>query len=103
MIETMEDAPGTGLGRAAGPCLQARVVVFFVSPDRAAEREGGQSRRACRLTVLINPADRASGRSPWSCGWEACLSVPELAGEVPRHWAIRYQWRSVSMGEEFVA
>jgi peptide deformylase len=42
------------------------------------------------LTVLINPEIEPLGEDK-ALGWEACLSVPELAGEVPRYTAIRYR------------
>ncbi len=86
MIETMEDAPGTGLA-APQVHVSKRVVVFFVSPARS-EREGGDG-EGVPLTVLINPKVEPLGERT-ETGWEACLSVPELMGDVPRHWAIRY-------------
>ena len=97
MVETMEDAPGTGLA-APQVHVSKRVVVFFVSPARA-EREGGLS-DGVPLTVLINPKIEPLG-SRVESGWEACLSVPELAGDVPRHWAIRYSGLGLD-GVEFV-
>ncbi|GAB5468133.1 MAG: peptide deformylase [Rhodospirillales bacterium] len=85
MLETMEDAGGTGLA-APQVHVPLRVVVFFVSAGGGGEA----SEAAVPLTVLINPeieplsAERA-------LGWEACLSVPELAGLVPRFTSIRYR------------
>jgi peptide deformylase len=40
--------------------------------------------------VLINPEVEAFGEEQ-ALGWEACLSVPGLAGEVPRYTRIRYR------------
>ena len=95
MIETMEDAPGTGL---AAPQVHAplRLVVFKVEGARAGREDGsgaeGAGNGAVPLTVLINPEIEPLGEDK-ALGWEACLSVPELAGEVPRYTAIRYRGR----------
>ncbi len=85
MLETMQDAPGTGLA-APQVHVPLRVVIFTVSPERA-RREGGA---AVPLTVLVNPEIEPLGAER-SLGWEACLSVPELAGLVPRWSRIRYR------------
>jgi peptide deformylase len=84
MIETMADAGGAGLA-APQVHVPLRVVVFHV-PAARARREGGAP---VPLTVLINPeiVPLADETAP---GWEACLSVPGLAGMVPRFTRIRY-------------
>ena len=46
------------------------------------------------LTVLVNPEIEPLSAEQ-SLGWEACLSVPGLMGEVPRHTAIRYSARDL--------
>ncbi len=84
MIETMEDAHGAGLA-APQVHVPLRVLVFHV-PEERAQREGEEP---VPLTVLVNPEivplsdDRAEG-------WEACLSVPGLAGVVSRFIRIGY-------------
>ena len=95
MLDTMEDAEGTGL---AAPQVYAplRIVAFYVSgararredgPEAAAESEGPED---VPLTVLINPEVVPLGEEK-ALGWEACLSVPGLAGQVPRYTAVRYR------------
>jgi len=100
MIETMEDAGGTGLA-APQVHVPKRLVVFFVEAERA-EREDASARLAddagdagVPLTVLINPEVEAFGEE-MALGWEACLSVPDLAGEVPRFSRIRYHGLDLS-------
>ena len=93
MIETMEDAPGTGLA-ATQVHVPLRLVIFKVESARA-RREDGPEPEAARdgavpLTVLINPEIEPLSEDK-ALGWEACLSVPGLAGEVPRHTAVRYR------------
>ena len=98
MVETMRDAGGTGLA-APQVHVPKRVVIFTVAAERGAaeadpddegaEGEASNGLGGVPLTVLINPQitpldDRLNQ------GWEACLSVPGLAGQVPRHTAIRY-------------
>ncbi len=41
-------------------------------------------------TILINPVITPIGDEE-ELGWEGCLSVPGLRGEVPRYRRIRYQ------------
>jgi peptide deformylase len=87
MIETMVDANGTGL---AAPQVHKplRLVVFYVDGGRDT-REGGAG-VGVPLTVLINPEIEPLSEEK-SLGWEGCLSVPGLMGEVPRYTHIRYK------------
>lgn len=94
MLDTMEDAGGTGLA-APQVHVDSRIVVFFVSAGRAL-REDAAARLSddagdagVPLTVLVNPEVEAFG-SETTLAWEACLSVPGLMGEVPRFTRIRY-------------
>jgi peptide deformylase len=102
MLETMEDAGGTGLA-APQVHVPLRVVVFFVA-GRRAELEDGmledgppeeapderRFRQDVPLTVLINPEIEVLGDAT-ALGPEACLSVPGLVGQVPRATRIRYR------------
>jgi peptide deformylase len=84
MIETMADAGGTGLA-APQVHVALRLVVFTVAAER--DSEAGE---AVPLTVLINPRLEPLSAET-ELGWEACLSVPGLAGEVPRFSALAYR------------
>ncbi len=86
MIETMEDAGGTGL---AAPQVHQpwRIVVFFVSSERLSGMPLDQPRD---LTVLINPTIEILGKER-AFGWEGCLSVPGMRGVVPRNLHILYR------------
>lgn len=86
MIETMEDAGGTGLA-APQVHVPLRLVVFFVGPGRLTDLPGDTEQD---LTVLINPVIEPVGDER-AFGWEGCLSVPLLRGAVPRHLRIRYR------------
>ena len=99
MIETMEDAPGIGLA-APQVHVSKRVVVFFVPEERTAksESDGGQP-----LTVMINPVIEPLWPET-GLGWEGCLSVPGMMGEVPRFNRIRYRWTTLEgTSEERIA
>ncbi len=96
MLETMEDAGGTGLA-APQVYVSRRLVSVNVSAGRA-EREnrreddsesGGESVEEVPLTVLINPVIELLGEE-MTTSWESCLSAPGLAGRVARHRAIHY-------------
>jgi peptide deformylase len=46
------------------------------------------------LTVMVNPEIEPLDDAT-AMGWEGCLSVPGLAGMVPRHDRIRYRFRTL--------
>lgn len=82
MIETMLDAPGTGL---AAPQVYAdlRMLVYRLSPERNAG-EGLAPR------VLVNPQLTVLDESLEE-GIEGCLSIPELVGLVPRYRRVGFR------------
>ncbi len=86
MVETMEDAQGTGL---AAPQVHApvRMVIFKVSAGRAT---GEADDTPVPLTVLINPVLEPIGEEK-DLDWEGCLSVPGMMGAVPRFTRLRYR------------
>ena len=112
MAETLEDAKGAGLA-APQVHVPLRLVLFRVPRDRAASAEGfgdegedgdpvatageaagaaaGAATGEVPLTVLINPEIEPLGEAMVE-DLEACLSLPGLAGMVPRHGRIRYRW-----------
>ena len=84
MFETMHAAGGVGL---AAPQIGVGVQVVIFGFDKS-ERYPGAG--AIPATILINPVISPLGDDE-ELGWEGCLSVPGLRGEVPRHTRIRYQ------------
>ncbi|MBI1245266.1 MAG: peptide deformylase [Alphaproteobacteria bacterium] len=86
MVETMVDAPGTGLA-APQVHVPLRIVVFLVRPERTTGIEGDVP---TDLTVLINPVLEPLGDER-NEGFEGCLSVPGLTGAVPRFTRLRYR------------
>ena len=112
MVDTMADAPGIGLA-APQVHVPKRLVVFHVPEDRARtaaaeegeeegeekgeeEGEDGDAKdeddgpEAGPMTVLINPEIEFLS-DEIKFGVEACLSLPDMAGMVPRHTHIRYK------------
>lgn len=86
MIDTLEDSGGVGLA-APQVAVPLRVVIFKVPAERATsddEAEGGVP-----LTVLVNPVIEPLDDEMVE-QFEACLSLPDLMGRVPRHQRIRY-------------
>jgi peptide deformylase len=86
MVETMEDAGGTGLA-APQVHMPWRIVVFQVNGERLTDLPGDTEQD---LTALINPVIEPVGNE-MAYGWEGCLSVPGLRGVVPRHLRVRYR------------
>ena len=87
MMETLEDVGGIGLA-APQVHVSKRVVIFYVPGERRAA--SGEPAEDIPLTVLINPEIEPLSEERAS-GIEACLSVPGLAGSVPRFTHIRYR------------
>jgi peptide deformylase len=84
MFDTMADAGGVGL---AAPQIGVglRLVIFgFDQSERYPNAE------PVPMTILINPVITPLSDTE-ELGFEGCLSVPGLRGEVPRFQRIRYQ------------
>jgi peptide deformylase len=86
MIETMDDAQGTGLA-APQVHVPLRIIVFRVSPQRLT---GAPDDVPDTLTELVNPVLEPQGEET-ALDWEGCLSVPGMMGAVPRHTKLRYR------------
>ena len=83
LFDTMQSAGGVGIAAPQiGVGLQVVIFGFEKSP-RYPQAE------AVPTTVLINPLITPMGDVE-TLGWEGCLSVPGLRGEVPRYQRIRY-------------
>ena len=83
MQDTMLAANGAGLA-APQIGVDLQLVIFgFQHNQRYPEAP------AVPMTVLINPRITPLGDEMVD-GWEGCLSVPGLRGEVPRHARIHY-------------
>jgi peptide deformylase len=89
MVETMEDADGAGLA-APQVHVSQRVVIFQIARERLSGEEGEEGQEAVPLTRLINPVIEPLGEDK-AVGLEACLSLPGLAGLVPRFKRIHYR------------
>lgn len=84
MFDTMAAAGGVGLAAPQiGVGLQL-VIFGFEKSERYPNAD------AVPQTILINPLITPLGEDE-ELGWEGCLSVPGLRGEVPRYARIRYQ------------
>jgi peptide deformylase len=89
MLATLE-ALGGGLGLAAPQVsIDLRIVIFCLPAERSGQDE------AIPLTVLINPMIEYKDPA-MTLGWEACFSLPNMIGEVPRHQAIRYRYQTLT-------
>jgi peptide deformylase len=84
MFDTMTAAGGVGLAAPQiGVGLQL-VIFGFEKSERYPDAD------SVPQTILINPVITPLGDDE-ELGWEGCLSVPGLRGEVPRYSRIRYQ------------
>lgn len=88
MIDTLADIGGAGLA-APQVHVPLRVVIFHVPAKRIQMEDGNPEAVGIPLTALINPVIEPLSTEE-NDGIEACLSVPGLAGKVPRWTHIRY-------------
>ena len=91
MVDTLADIGGAGLA-APQVHVPLRVVIFHVPGSRLAAEDQikGQPPAGVPLTALINPVITPLS-DEMEEGVEACLSVPGLAGTVPRYNHIGYR------------
>jgi len=99
MIETMEDADGTGLA-APQVHMPWRIVVYKVMAGRAEAEDDGDSydegsvSRGVPTTAMINPVVEPLGEET-NVAFEACLSVPDMAGPVRRFNNVRVTYQTL--------
>lgn len=84
MFDTMAAAGGVGLA-APQIGVDLQLVIFGFDKSERYPEVGSVPQ-----TILINPVITPLGGDE-ELGWEGCLSVPGLRGEVPRYSRIRYQ------------
>ncbi len=95
LLDTMKAANGAGIA-APQIGVDLRVVIFGGTGKNLRYPDAPE----IAFTVLCNPVLHALDNQR-STGWEGCLSVPGLRGEVPRFEHLRYSGRDAS-GTEFV-
>ena len=95
MLDSMKAANGAGI---AAPQLgvDLRVVIFGGTGKNPRYPDAPE----IPCTVLCNPVLEPLDNER-TAGWEGCLSVPGLRGEVPRFEHLRYSGRDAA-GAEFV-
>ncbi len=90
MTETLKDADGVGLAAPQIGVAQ-RLVVVEIPASRLADEGGAQADQVVHQ-VLINPEiEPLDDPERSALGWEACLSIPGLIGQVPRWPRIRFR------------
>ncbi len=87
MLDTMQVEKGAGLA-APQIGVDLRVVIFGGTGPNPRYPEAPE----IPFTVLCNPELTPLGEER-EYGWEGCLSVPGLRGEVPRYRRLRYRGR----------
>jgi peptide deformylase len=95
LLDTMKAAKGAGIA-APQIGVDLRVVIFGGTGKNPRYPDAPE----IPFTVLCNPVLEPMGESR-SPGWEGCLSVPGLRGEVPRYEHLRYSGRDAT-GHAFV-
>jgi len=88
MLETMRDANGVGI---AAPQVYESSAIFIVA-SRPNPRY--PEAPAMEPEVVINPEILERSEAMVK-GWEGCLSIPGLRGNVPRHQRIRVRYQTL--------
>jgi peptide deformylase len=88
MLATLREADGVGI---AAPQVHVSRAIFIVA-SRPNPRYPDAP--AMEPEVVINPeiVDRSTEMVK---GWEGCLSIPGIRGEVPRHRVIRVRYQTI--------
>ena len=94
LLDTMKAANGAGIA-APQIGVDLRVVIFGGTGKNPRYPDASD----IPFTVLCNPALEPLSDEK-SAGWEGCLSVPGLRGEVPRYEHLRYSGRDAT-GAQF--
>ena len=90
LLHTMKAASGAGIA-APQIGVDLRVVIFGGTGKNPRYPDAPD----IPFTVLCNPVLEPLSDDR-SAGWEGCLSVPGLRGEVPRYERLRYSGRDVT-------
>ena len=83
MVETLHEYDGVGL---AAPQVHVGLRLAVIEVGAADAR----AEAAVPLSFLVNPQLTPLPGAP-VLGWEGCLSVPDLRGQVPRHARLRLE------------
>ncbi len=81
MLDTMREAPGVGL--AAPQVGESSRVIVVEIPHDFDDPEAGTTLHAVANPEIVSASEEAAE------GQEACLSIPNLFGDVPRAVAVR--------------
>jgi peptide deformylase len=88
MLATLREADGVGI---AAPQVHEPVALFIVA-SRPSPRY--PEAPAMEPEVVINP-EILERSEEMVKGWEGCLSIPGIRGDVPRHRRIRARYQTV--------
>jgi peptide deformylase len=85
MFETMHEYGGIGL---AAPQVHEGLRLFVAGVREAEQVTPMNDDAGMPFVALINPEVVISSKSV-DTGWEGCLSIPDIRGQVPRAHAVR--------------
>ena len=94
LLDTMKAASGAGIA-APQIGVDLRIVIFGGTGKNPRYPDAPEIDFTVLCNPVLEPLDNAR-----SAGWEGCLSVPGLRGEVPRFEHLRYSGRDAA-GVEF--
>ena len=96
LLDTMKAASGAGIA-APQIGVDLRVVIFGGTGKNPRYPDAPDIPFTVLCNPVLEPLDEVR-----SAGWEGCLSVPGLRGEVPRFEHLRYSGRD-AVGAEFAS
>ncbi len=91
MMATIDKMGKENVAGLAAPQVNIPLrILLFQIPEQKAD----ESQKSVPFTVVINPAIEPLGVEKVP-GWEGCLSLPGLVGEVPRYKRIKYSYKTL--------
>ena len=85
MVETLRDAPGVGL---AAPQVGLSKKLIVIEYAEEVETEDGDVKELPKKLYIVANPEIVKKSAEMEMGIEACLSVPNLIGDVERHYQI---------------
>jgi len=90
LIATFEDTGGTAVGLAAPQLhVSSRIIIVWVPK----EYTDPSYPEGFPMTVMLNPSCESLSDEQ-VLGWEGCVSLPGMMGEVPRYRRIQYAYQN---------
>lgn len=91
LVQSIDTEWGGPAGMAA-PQLGISLQIVYIQVPEIAKKRREYVFDLIAPTLIFNPTYQPIVAEGMLKDWEACYSVPDQAGEVPRYFAVNYTW-----------